>query len=127
MREAYNVERRLPGGRRGNGNGWPAIVHTFADKVGWTDARDRVWRQWARARGVYPVELSRMDEAFGWIAILVDRPGERNCLTAWARTNGSITELIKRRGWSHATFYRRVNDGSDRIARALNVKGVKVR
>lgn len=128
LREAYEVERRLPGGRRQNGgNGWPAIVHTFTDLVGWTDARDRVWREWARARGAYAFEISRMDEALGWLVILANHPGERNCLTAWCRTDGSLTALMRRRGWSRPTFYRRVNDGSNRIARALNVKGVKIR
>jgi len=128
LREAYEVERRLPGGRRHNGgNGWPAIVHTFTDLVGWTDARERVWRDWARARGAYAFEVSRMDEAFGWLSILAAHPGERVGLAAWCRTNSSITALIRRNGWSRPTFYRRVNDGSNRIARALNVKGVKIR
>ena len=128
LREAYEVERRLPrSGMRNGGNGWPAILHDFTDIVGWTDTRARVWAEWARARGAYAFEVSRMEEAFSWLAILADRPGERNCLVAWARTNGSMLALIKRQGWSKATFYRRVEDGSDRIARELGRRGVVVR
>jgi hypothetical protein len=127
LREAYEIERRLPGtGRRSNG-GWPQVLHSFADMVGWPDARERVWAGWARAKGAYPWEISRMEEAFGWLAILIDWPGERRCLVLWAKTNGSIRAALRRRRWPRATFYRGVVSASERIARVLNTQGVKVR
>ena len=129
LREAYEIERRLPRDRRANGggNGWPAIVHTFTDMVGWTDVRERVWSEWARAKGAYPWEVSRMEEAFGWLAILLDRPDERRCLVLWAKTTGSIRDAVRRRRWPRSTFYRGVVSGSERIAGVLNAQGSKVR
>lgn len=128
LREAFDIERRLPrGGLSNGGGGWPSVLHDFADMVGWTDARARVWADWKRAKGAYAFEITRMEEAFGWLAILALHPGERRCLVAWAQNTTSLRAMLLRRGWSRATFYRRVVDGSERIAVALNTRGVKVR
>lgn len=128
LREAFEIDRRLPKATRsGGGNGWPPILHEFADVVGWNDARSRVWADWQRAKGAYAFEVSRMEEAFGWLGILTDYPGERRCLEAWARNTRSLSSELRKRGWSRATFYRRVDDGSERIAAVLNCQGSKVR
>ena len=66
LREAFAVEQRLPDGTRPRGlvSAWPAApVHSFPEMLHWTDARERVWQSWARAKGVYPYEVSRMEEA----------------------------------------------------------------
>src|SRR5262245_13739892 len=112
LREAVAVERRLPRGGNGNGgNGWPAVLHEFTDMVNWTDARQRVWEDWHHAKGAFSFEISRMDEAFGWLPILADHPGERRCLVAYAKCNGSLRRMCKRRGWNRSVFNDRVKTG----------------
>jgi len=128
LREAFEIERRLPRSTNSFPSGWPfPVIYEFADVVGWDDARARVWADWKRARGAYPYEVSRMEEAFGWFAILKDHAGERRCLAAWAIANTSVRAIVARRGWSRATFYRRVLGGSKRIADVLNARGEQVR
>jgi hypothetical protein len=122
LREAFDVDRRMPGLGRRNGGSWPAIVHTFADLVGWHDLRGR-----GLHGGVTPQEIARMDEALAWFAILVRHPAERTCLEAWARSIGSLSRELERMHIARATFYRRVTDASDRIANVLNQRGVTVR
>lgn len=127
MREAFEIERRMPRPRGGSSSAWPQVLHEFSDMVHWLDARARVWADWQRAKGAYAFEVSRMEETFGWLAILLDHPGERRCLVAWAQNTTSLSAMLRRRGWSRATFYRRVVDGSERIAAVLNCQGAKVR
>lgn len=129
--EAFEVEARLP---TGNGNGataWPfPVMHDFAEMVGWPDARQRVWDDWRRARGAYPFEVTRMEESLAWLRLLRNHTGERRCLSAWAHAvsrGRSVRPLVRRKGWSPATFYRKVSSGSERIARVLNARGVLVR
>jgi len=137
--EAYRIEQRLPGAARRTQSGlWPKPIYEFADVVGWEaqgmeDARQRVLAQWSSARGgVYAVEISRMDEAHGWLAqhLGLQHQVERACLASWATCiayRRSLRALMLRRRWSRATFYRRVEDGSGIIAAALRKEGVEVR
>lgn len=129
LREACEIERRMPRQANGNSAAWPfPVVHTFAEMIAWDDARDRVWDQWARTRGAYPFEVSRMDEAFAWLSILREHPGERRCLMLWAvSSTSSLRAKLARRGWSRTTFYRKVHEASERIAAVLNARGVVVR
>lgn len=132
LRQAFEVEARMPGDRRNGMGGWPLpVVHEFSEMIGWDDARERVWDQWRRAKGVYPFEVSRMDEAFSWVTtILRGHEGEARCLMAWAFATArgrSVRRIVAKRGWSRATFYRRVVEASQRIATALNARGVQVR
>ena len=93
------------------------------------DARERVWRSWARAKGgVFPVEVSRMEESLGWLLLVEE--GERRCLAAWLRCRLAVLPLrkvLRQRGWSRSTFYRRVDGASARIAAILGERGVAVR
>lgn len=129
--EAFEVERRLPGERRSNGSSWPfAVTHEFSEMVHWTDARQRVWDAWAAARGAYPFEVSRMEEAFGWLELLRNHDTERRYLAAWALMTArgkSIRLFLQRRAISRTTFYRRVEDGSKRIAAELARRSVQIR
>src|SRR6476646_6315524 len=73
LREAFATERRLPDADhpRGLASAWPASpAYEFRDLVNWPDARERVWQSWARAKGVYPYEVSRMEEALGWLMLV---------------------------------------------------------
>jgi hypothetical protein len=126
--EAYEIERRLPGPRRQNaprGSSWPAITHEFADLAGWGDeAREAVWADWARARGAHAYEVTRMEEAIGWLRVL--DVGESRALEAWARamaTGASLRKVLVRLGYSRATLYRRRDEGAKRLARWLNERG----
>jgi hypothetical protein len=132
LRQAFEVEQRLPSGRRNGGaSAWPfEVTHEFSEMVGWLDARQRVWDNWARARGAYPFEITRMDEALGWLALLRDHDAERRCLAAWAllaSRGKSVRLFLARRRWSRTTFYRRVEDGSNRIAAELARRGAEIR
>jgi hypothetical protein len=86
LREAFAVEQRLPdsGRPRGLVSFWPAApLHSFTEMLHWTDARERVWQSWAQSKGgVHPFEISRMEEAQGWLLLVEE--GERRCLGVWA-------------------------------------------
>jgi len=129
--EAYTIERKLPGARKVvTGTAWPNVNYTFADKVGWPDARERVLDEWMRAGSAFAAEISRMDEAHEWLRIhLAQYEVERLCLAAWATSmayHRSLSGLLRKRGWSRTTFYRRVTAGAHVIALALDAKGEPV-
>lgn len=129
--EAYRVEARLPGLSRRKINGvWPSAPHEFADVVGWEDASERVLQRWSKARGAFAAEISRMEQAQGWLLeLLRTRPEERLCLAHWATAiayNHSLRALIVRRRWSRSTFYRRVLQGSVIISNELQASATPV-
>lgn len=86
--EAFEVLSRS-GARVGPGrvgNGWPAMVHEFADMV---DAQARLLaekeKQHARAARPTSDEVSRMYEALAWpMAFLADKALASDSLTLWA-------------------------------------------
>jgi hypothetical protein len=130
--EAFAVEQRLPDADRPRGlaSVWPAMpLHEFHDVLHWPDARERVWQSWAEAKGgVFPHEISRMEEAQGWL-LLVDE-GERRCLAVWALAASRgipVRKVLRQRGWSKSTFYRKVDGGSVQVAAILGKRGVAVR
>ena len=132
LREAFAVELRLPDSERPRGltSVWPASpVHEFRDMVNWPDVRERVWQSWARAKGgVFPHEVSRMEEAQGWLLLIEE--GERRCLAVWALAAARgipVRKVLRQRGWSRTTFYRKVDGGSAHIAAILSERGVAVR
>ena len=111
LREAFAVELRLPDSERPRGltSVWPASpVHEFRDIVNWPDVRERVWQSWARAKGgIFPHEVSRTEEAQGWLVLL---EGERRCLAFWALAAARgipMRKVLRQRGGSRSTFYRR--------------------
>ena len=131
--EAYRIERRLPGHvRRKLVAPWPAHSYEFSDVVAQGEAAsERILDKWENTRtGVYAIELSRMDQAQEWLRVqLKNYAGERMCLSGWAACiayNHSLRALMVRKRWSRSSFYRRVDLGSDIIARALQAEGVKV-
>jgi hypothetical protein len=69
--EAFEIERRIPGGRVGPAvirSSWPTNTRdSFSDRVhqGKT-VREEVWRAWARAGGATPQEVTRMEQALAW-------------------------------------------------------------
>jgi Domain of unknown function (DUF6362) len=111
LREAFAVELRLPDSDRPRGlaSVWPASpVHEFRDMVNWPDVRERVWQSWARAKGgVFPHEISRMEEAQGWLSLVEE--GERRCLAAWAARGIPVHKVLRQRGWAPTTFYRKLD------------------
>ena len=132
LREAFAVEQRLPdsGRPRGLVSFWPAApVHSFTEILHWTDARERVWQSWARSKGgVHAFEISRKEEAQGWLLLVED--GERRCLGVWALAAARgipVRKVLRQRGWSKSTFYRKVDRGAVHIAAILGERGVAVR
>jgi hypothetical protein len=124
--DAYKVERRLPGTHhQGAASSWPAtVLHEFVDVVYWDDARDRVWDNWACS-----LEVSQMEETFGWLGWLTD-PDEKRFLSSWAWLTSrgrKVSKELNRRGISKTTFYRKRDSGAARIADRLNHLGVEVR
>ena len=131
LREAFAVELRLPDANRPRGltSVWPAAaLYEFHDVLHWPDARERVWQSWSRAKAAYPFEISRMEEALGWLPLIEE--GERRCLAAWALATARgipVRRLLRQRGWSPSTFYRKVDGGAAQIAATLDARGVVVR
>ena len=129
--EAFSTERRMPRDRHfaAVSSAWPASpIHSFAEVMHWDDARERVWENWSRAKGVYSFEVTRMEETFDWLRLVNE--DDRRWLHLWAKASArglSLTSMMKSRGWSRTTFYRRVDQAAVRIADALNAKGVQVR
>ena len=121
LREAYEIEKRMPS-RRHSSSAWLfPTIDTFADIVGRTDVAP------IRLSGVTAEEMTRWAEAIAWLRILRGYPDEMKYLAAWAACSGSVRLMLARRNIPRATFYRRMIDGSERIARALNNRGVTVR
>jgi hypothetical protein len=132
--EAFSIERRMPQERfRAVASSWPGTpMHSFADVVGWDNAgdgaSDRVLQNWARAKGVYSWEVSRMDEAIDWLRWL--DVIERRQLAAWAVAKARgipVRKVMRREGWHPTTFYRATDKAAQRIADRLNAEGVTVR
>jgi len=130
--EAYTIERKLPGARKfTSGSAWPTINYEFADVVGWIDARERVFDDWAKSSGgAMAHEVTRMDEAHSWLRVyLANYEVERLCLSAWATAvayHRPLRSLLLRKRWSRTTFYRRVGAGAHIIAVTLDAKGEPV-
>ena len=69
-----------------------------------------------------------MEEAQGWLLLVEE--GERRCLgvSALAAASGTpVRKVLRQRGWSKSTFYRKVDSGSAHIAAILGERGVAVR
>lgn len=128
--EAIAIENRLPGDRRYTStSAWPTTpLHEWTDVLHWTDARQRVWDSWERAKGADPSEVSRMEEAIDWLRWVP--MGERRCLEAWARAAAkglNVSRMVEIRRWSRSTFYRKRDHAAHTIAERLNSQGVVVR
>jgi hypothetical protein len=128
--DAFTIERRMPGQRFATiASSWPAQpLHEFTDMLHWDDARERVWQSWERAKGVYPYEVSLMEEALDWLRWLPI--GERRCLASWALASArglSVRAMLDKRHWSRTTFYRKLDQAAQAISDRLNAQGVVVR
>ena len=130
--EAFEIDRRMPGGRRYGSlaSAWPAApIHEFTDIVHWDsgEQRDRVWQSWERAPAS-PQEVTRMEESFGWLRWVP--MVERKMLEAWASATArglSVSATIQKGGLSRTTFYRHRDRAAQRIADRLNKQGVTAR
>jgi hypothetical protein len=131
--EAYTVERRLPHARRRLliASAWPPMATEFSDIVGRADDdRKERFHAWENARlGCSSIDISRMEQAHDWLAILAPYPEERLCLShlaAAAAYQRSLSRLLKLRRWSRSTFYRRAIAGAHVIAMELTRQSVPV-
>jgi hypothetical protein len=134
MVEAYSVERRLPQARRRLliASAWPKMAVEFFDLVGRADddRKDRFasW-EYAGRLGVSAADISRMEAAHSWLAILAPYPQERLCLAQWAAAGAyrkSVRSLLAKRGWARSTFYRYASAGAHVIALELTRQGLPV-
>ena len=69
-----------------------------------------------------------MEEAQGWLLLVEE--GERRCLGVWALAAARgipVRKVLRRRGWSKSTFYRKVDGGAVHIAAILGARGGAVR
>ena len=131
--EAYSVERRLPQARRRLlvASAWPSMAVEFSDIVGRADDdRKERFHRWEFTRlGVAAADISRMEQAHNWLAILAPYPEERLCLAQWAAAvayRRSVRRMLERRQWSRTTFYRYASGGAHVIALELNRQGLPV-
>ena len=79
-----------------------------------------------------PHEVSRMEEALGWPGqVLANGHAiEGRVLLAWAYCQAygkPLRRMLRQKGWSRTTFYKAVDNGSQRIADHLNKRAVMVR
>jgi hypothetical protein len=133
---AFEVERKIPG-RPGPAlirNTWKLrVIDSFADKVAQGQApRAELYDRWARGGGATSLEVSLMEESFGFVpqALCNSRLVEGKCLLAWAHSQAGgppLRRTVARRGWSRATFLRRVESAAAAIADHLRAHGVAVR
>ena len=121
--EAFEIDRRLPRDRlRTTGSAWPASpIHEFSDIVHWNsgEQREQVWRSWERAPAS-PQEVTRMEEAFGWL-----QHREARELEIWAKCVAlglSLSAAMKHKGWSRTSFYRKRDASAQALADRLNRK-----
>jgi hypothetical protein len=95
--EAFEVLSRS-GARVGPsqyGNGWPAMVHEFADMVD-AQARALAEKEKQQARAARPTsdEVSRMNEALAWPMTYLDgRPLVSDALTLWAYASATGRDM----------------------------------
>lgn len=134
--EAFATERKIPEKRvNGGGSTWPPIIREWQDYVHHNipgdDARTREWQRWERTKCALPFEVSRMEEALQWVVeILGSHREEQDAVQIWARVtamNRSLARELRKRGLSRASLYRNLTAGCNRIAAALNAKGVALR
>jgi hypothetical protein len=129
--EAFLTEKKMPGQRftKVMPSSWPVTpLHEFADRVYWTDERERVWQSWEHAKGADAIEVTRMEEAQAWLSWLPR--DELQCLDAWAKCEAfgiPVAKAMRRIGFKKTTFYRKRDDASQRIACRLDREGVQVR
>jgi hypothetical protein len=135
--EAFDLERQLPGrdGPSRLRSAWcamPAPLDSFADLVAQGEApRSELYRRWARAAGLRPAQVARMEQVLDWPRrfLLPAHVVEARCLLlwAWARSYGRpLRRLLAARGFSRATFLRRADVGAEKIATALILIGEPV-
>jgi hypothetical protein len=77
------------------GNGWPAMVHEFADMVD-AQARALAEKEKQQARAARPTadELSRMNEALAWpMAYLDGKPLQSDALMLWAYASATGRDM----------------------------------
>lgn len=105
--------RRLPNpsgsGARGYGTSWPDVVHDAQQAYGYGEARVRVVPS--------SEDISRMDEAIGWLALVPD-PLDRRIL--WMRADGyGWRDVCNRVGLVRQTCHRRAIGAVLTIQKAL--------
>jgi hypothetical protein len=113
--EGFETLAKLPSGKtlpKAFGNGWPAIVRSYADAVGAEPERDKTEFVFEKARARASAdEITRMDEALRWpMTYLRGRPGPATALSVWAFCRAqewSISRELKKRGMARSTFERR--------------------
>jgi hypothetical protein len=135
--EAFDLEQQLPG-RVGPGrlrsvwSAMPAPLDTFADLVHQGEApRSELYQRWARAAGLTPTQVRRMDEALDWPRrfLLPELVVEARSLLlwAWCRSHGRpLRRLLAARKLPRATFLRRADAGAEKIATTLILIGAPV-
>lgn len=131
--EAFEIDRRLPRVGPVRMKGWLFdTVDSFSDRVHQGElASERVLEAWAHG-SVSAEEITRMEEAFDWPRrhLVNGHAVEAKCLLAATfciASRRSISAMLRGRGWSRQTFYRRVDAGATAIAEALNRRGLPVR
>lgn len=94
---------------KGYGNGWPQIVRDAAEAYGWTP-------EGRKLPPPYPHEITRMDEAIGWLHLLP----EQDARMLWGWANGrALWKIAQRFGKSERTINNWINRACGVIAGSL--------
>ncbi len=135
--EACETYRKLPierfDTRSRSSSGWAwTPLHDWQDQVHWNNpgdtARDRKWKSWEQHGGASPTEISRMEEAFGWLIWLKLDTRKKLEAFVWKKATGiNIRPILGRQRIAKTTFYRDVSNATQTIALRLNGQGVQVR
>lgn len=132
--EAADVLRRLPPVRfpKEFGNAWPDVLRDMDDIRG-HDPDERVREFAAVARRAPPpaAAITRQEEVMDWSnRYLAAWPGPRRVLWAasvCAVSNRSFSGLCRKRGWSRATAYRRIDKALIVVSDGLSKDNIVLR
>jgi hypothetical protein len=130
LREAMGTLDRMPADRarpRQFGNAMPQVVHDFADIRGWYEDDHRI-REFAVTRNrvrlaATPAQISRMMDAFGWLAYLDGKPELARAVgfaATWSARGLKFDRMVKTVGLSARVHHARWIFGLRLIADALN-------
>ena len=104
------------------------MLHDFQDMLHWDDARERVWQSRARSKGgVTPLRFREWKKRRAGYCWSRKASGGVSASGLWLRPRIPVRKVLRQRGWSKSTFYRKVDGGAVHIAAILGERGVAVR
>lgn len=117
-------------GPRGHANGLPDYAHSFSDQVEWDAVtwRDIFERKNKTRLPPSPQEISRADEAMGWLP-LIETPEMRKVILFYASSKAfgwNFSAWMRKNGLVSSTTWRKINKCLQKLAQTLDSKGISL-